>query len=166
MQINTHEGGFEKMSGHKNLIGGINETGFDSTVLDLRHTVNAGEKHDEDSGSDSLDHDGTPATLDPIQGHDDQLPQRGLKEEDHDESHLGEDDGEEELDHAFVFFLSDDGQTLEEQRDWKMGDRDKRSEMVGSAGINLSEIELDCGRGRVGGRKESIQRGLELGNGS
>lgn len=93
------------MPGHKNLIGGINHTGFDSTVLDLHHTVNAGHKHHKNSSSNSLGHDGTSPTLDPIQGHDDQLSEGGFEEEGHDKSHFGKDDGEEELDHVFV----DDG---------------------------------------------------------
>lgn len=87
------------MLGHEDLVGGVEEAGLDGAPLDLHHAVQAGGEHDQQRDADRLHHDGAPAALDPIQGHDHQLPERGLEQEGQDQRHLGGDHGVQELYH-------------------------------------------------------------------
>lgn len=95
----THKRSLEKMTGHQHLIRGINNTVIDPTLLDLHHTVQTGDQHQQHGSGDGLDHERASTTLHPIQGHDHQLPQRSLEEEEHDERDLGENHRKQELKH-------------------------------------------------------------------
>lgn len=66
------------MPGHKNLIGGIEESGL-GALLDLVHTKEAGGKDDEQCGADSRDDDRAPTSLDLVQGKNQKLPKWGLE---------------------------------------------------------------------------------------
>lgn len=87
------------MLGHEDLVGGVGGPGLGGAALDLDHAVEAGGEHDEHGGAHGLGHDGAPPALDPIEGHDHQLPQGGLEQEGQDQRHLGEDHGVQQLYH-------------------------------------------------------------------
>lgn len=90
-----HERSFEKVLGHEDLFGGIDNTGLSGTALDLGHTVEARSEDDDQCGADGGDDDGATAALEAIQGEDEELPEWGLEKEKHDQKHFAEDRGVE-----------------------------------------------------------------------
>lgn len=84
----THQRGLEKMLDHENLIGGIDGTIIDPTPLDRNHTVNTGKQNNKNSSGDGLHHNRTATALQPIDGQDHKLPQRGFEGKEQYENHL------------------------------------------------------------------------------
>lgn len=103
----THERGLEKVLDHENLIGRINSTVIDPTLLNGEHAVNTRKKNKKNSTGDGLDHNRTATALEAIDGEDHKLPERGLEGEEQYENHLRHNDGEQKMNH------------LEEK--WKLG---------------------------------------------
>lgn len=87
------------MLGHQNLVRGIDSSGVGGAVPDLEHTVDAGQEHNEYGPGHGLDHDWTPPSLNLVQRHDHQLPQRGLEQKQHNQRHFAEDHRVQELYH-------------------------------------------------------------------
>lgn len=85
---------------HEDLIRGIGRAGLERSVMELGHAVDAGDEHHQDGPGHSREHDWAPPSLEPIQGHDHQLPQRGLEEEGQYQNHFGPDHGIEQLYHS------------------------------------------------------------------
>ncbi|THF96883.1 hypothetical protein TEA_022084 [Camellia sinensis var. sinensis] len=86
---------FNLVSGHENLIRWLRSP----TLLDLHDTIHIRHHHHEHRPSDGLDDDWSATAFHTIQTHDHKLPQRGLEYEDHDQSHLGEYESEEKVNH-------------------------------------------------------------------
>ena len=88
------------MFGQENLVRRIEIAVVDPTLLDLHYAVHTRNHHDEHRTGDGLDYDWAAPAFHPIQAHDHQLPQRGLEHEDHDQSHFGEYQREEDFNHV------------------------------------------------------------------
>lgn len=95
----THKRSFEHVLGHQHLVGGIGHAGLDRASLDLDHAVDAGHEYNEEGPGHGREHDRAPPALDPIQGYDHDLSQRGLEEKGQNECHFGQDHGVQELYH-------------------------------------------------------------------
>lgn len=81
-EIHTHERCFEEVLGHKNLIGGVNNsTLLDPTLLNLQHAIHTRQQHHENGPCNGLHHQGSTTSLQPIQAHYHELPQRGLEQQ-------------------------------------------------------------------------------------
>lgn len=76
---------------HKDLVRGIEGASLEGALLDLEDAVNAGHEHNEQSPAHRFDNHWAPPSLDPIQSHYHQLPQRSLEQQRHYQRHLGED---------------------------------------------------------------------------
>ncbi|GLT80652.1 hypothetical protein SLA2020_520810 [Shorea laevis] len=87
----THKRSFEHELGHEDQVGGIDSTGLNGSALDLDHAVEAGDEDDGYGAGNSADDDGTLPSLDPIQSHDYELPERSFEEQGEDNTHLGQD---------------------------------------------------------------------------
>lgn len=70
----THKRSFEHVFGHEDLIRWVDSSGLDGALLDLDHTVDAGEEDSEDGGSHGLDHDRASPSLDTIQAQYHEFP--------------------------------------------------------------------------------------------
>lgn len=90
---------------HKDLVGGIKGSGLEGALLDLEDAVNAGHEHNEQSPAHRFDNHWAPPSLDPIQSHYHQLPQRRLEQQRHYQRHLGEDHRVEQLYHRCFSLL-------------------------------------------------------------
>lgn len=86
----THKRSFEHVLGRENLIRGIKIPILHPTPVDRHEVVHARHHHHKKGACDGLDDDGAAAAFQPVQAHDDKLPQGGLEHEDHDQGHLGE----------------------------------------------------------------------------
>lgn len=90
---------------HKDLVGGVKGAGLEGALLDLEDAVNAGHEHNEQSPAHRFDNHWAPPSLDPIQTHYHQLPQRRLEQQRHYQRHLGEDYCVEQLYHLCFSLL-------------------------------------------------------------
>lgn len=83
--ICTHERSFKHVPGEEDLVGGID--GLDRTALDIDYVVDGDGHHGEEDPTDGLDDERSSASLEAVQPHDHQLPQRGPEEKDQNHQH-------------------------------------------------------------------------------
>lgn len=104
-RIFTHEGGFEDVAAHKDLVGGRDGAAvLGGAAVDLGHAVEVGTEDDQGRGGHGLDHQGAAAALEVVDAHDDELAEHSAEEERRHRRGLRSQHGEEKLDHLSINF--------------------------------------------------------------
>lgn len=100
--MDTHEGCFEEVAAHEDLVGGREGAELGGAAADLGHAVEAGGEDDYDGACNGLHHDGPAAALETVEAEDNELAERGLEEEGHRHPNLRRQHREQQLDHLLL----------------------------------------------------------------